>query len=89
MDWYSRVERAYEMDLEEIRILADVARYAPPHVAHHALMIMMNELMDAMHWHMMLMMRPGFAPPPFGESPFGQPPYGTQFNAGEKKAEDK
>ncbi|HHW02087.1 MAG TPA: hypothetical protein GXX35_04645 [Thermoanaerobacterales bacterium] len=88
MDWYHGVYKAYEIDLEEIRILTEVARTAPGPVAHSVLMIMMEELMEAMHWHMMLMMRPGYTESHY-DYEYNQPPYGTPFTADENKEGQK
>jgi len=90
MDWYHGVRRAYEIDLEEIRIMAEVAATAPPYVAHRMLMILMEEVMEAMHWHMMLMMRPGYIKPPFDyDYDYDKPQYGAPYTAEEKQEEDK
>jgi hypothetical protein len=39
MNWQYLARRAYEMDLEEVSIMAQVARTAPPHMAHQILMM--------------------------------------------------
>lgn len=91
MDWYQGIRRAFEIDLEEIRLMAEAARTAPGPVAHSILMIMMDELMEAMHWHMMLMMRPGNLG--FGESQddynYEYPTYGTPYTTEDKEEKDK
>lgn len=86
MDWYHGIHRAYEIDLEEIRIMTEVARTAPPQVAHSILRMMMEELMEAMHWHMMLMMKPGYSDSDY-DYDYGKPHYGAPFATEEKKSE--
>ena len=88
MDWYHGIHKAYEIDLEEIRILAEVARTAPPPVAHSVLRFIMDEVMEAMHWHMMLMMRPGYTEPHY-EYDYEHPSYGAPYTAEDKKEDDK
>lgn len=71
MNWHHLARRAYEMDLEEIFIMAQVARPSPPYVAHQMLMMITHEVMDAMHWLMVITMgiSHDYYKPPFG-SPF-------------------
>ena len=72
------MRRAYEMDLEEISLMAQVAQTAPPHVGHEMLMMISHEAMDAMGWLMAMV---------HGPSHDG-PKYGIPFEAEEKKEDE-
>lgn len=66
MDWHRRARRAYEMDLAAIDILADIARYAPNHVACQMMRMIVDRAIDAMHWLIILCMQMGNHMPPYG-----------------------
>lgn len=63
MDWHRMVERAYEIDLEEISLLANAARTAPIEVSWELLKMISSEVMDAGFWLTLLATRQHCMPP--------------------------
>ncbi|BCV21371.1 hypothetical protein [Moorella sp. Hama-1] len=82
MDWLHKVRRAFDLDMEEIKLFAEAAREAPVPVAHQMLGMIGSEMREASLWDGILAACDGMhafpppSPPPYPpRPPFADPPY--------------
>lgn len=78
MSWHRLVRRAYDIDLQEISLLAQAARTAPPRVACNLLHLIPEEAMGASFW---------FAISTMGRN--DMPCYGSPYKADKEQKKDE
>lgn len=90
---HHEVRRALQIDLEEIKLLAEAANMVPSHdIRHKLLHHIISEACEAMFWnhhlgHVEYMAGPPHMPPPSYPPPY-HPPYDDPFTM-QEKAEEK
>ena len=88
MGWLHKVRRAFELDMEEIKLFAEAAREAPVPVAHQMLGMIGSEMWEASLWDGILAACDGwhaFPPPSPPRPPFADPPYAVSEQPDTKK----
>lgn len=89
MDWLHKVRKAFDLDMEEIKLFAEAAREAPVPVAHQMLGMIGSEMREASLWDGILAACDGWQafPPPYPPPP--HPPYADPPYAVSEKPESK
>ncbi|OIQ61867.1 hypothetical protein [Neomoorella thermoacetica] len=92
MDWLHKIRRAFDLDMEEIKLFAEAAREAPVPVAHQMLGMIASEMREASLWDGILaacdgwQAFPPYPPPP--RPPYTDPPYAVSEKPDKKEVEE-
>lgn len=89
MSHHHLYKKAMEFDLEEIRLLAEAARKAPPPVAHALLGIIKEEAQEAEFWNTLFSCCGKYYKPPCPDDPDGMRPPGKYYPYQEGQEKEK